>query len=121
MEVTVKETQAKNALLAAAVFVCGTMGSIELPKNSSLSYRFMNRGVTISTSTAAARQANEPIRRASCALVRYYVAMYTVAAAESWARSKGATDAEIQTARRCIKPQQTALPANQSRSNHEIR
>ena len=48
-------------------------------------------------------------RRASCTLVRYYVARYTAATAEAWARGKGATDAEIQTARGCIKPQQTAL------------
>nr|WP_245311122.1 hypothetical protein [Bradyrhizobium valentinum] len=68
----------------------------------------MNRGTTISIPTAAARQADEPIRRSSCALIRYYVAKYSVPAAEAWARSKGATEAEIQTARRCIKPQLTA-------------
>jgi hypothetical protein len=34
--------------------------------------------------------------------------MYTAAAAEAWVRSKGATDAEIQIARRCLKPQQAA-------------
>jgi hypothetical protein len=41
-------------------------------------------------------------RRASCTLVRYYVARYSAAAAETWARSHGATDAEIETARRCL-------------------
>lgn len=50
--------------------------------------------------------ANEPqpgvFRRASCTVVRYYVAKYSAAAAEAWARSKGATDAEIETARRCV-------------------
>jgi hypothetical protein len=50
-----------------------------------------------------------PVRRASCTLIRYYVARYTATTAEAWARSKGATDAEIQTARSCIKPQLTAL------------
>lgn len=38
----------------------------------------------------------------SCVLVRYYVAKYTAPAAESWARSKGATDAEIEAARQCL-------------------
>ena len=101
-----KEAGTKNALLAAGVFVCGTMGSIELPKDHGLSHRLMNAGVTISIPTAAARQADESIRRSSCALIRYYVEKYSVPVAEAWARSKGATEAEIQTARRCIKPQQ---------------
>lgn len=42
------------------------------------------------------------LRRLSCTLVRYYVAKYSEAAAENWARSHGATDAEIETARRCL-------------------
>jgi len=46
-------------------------------------------------------------RRASCTVVRYYVARYSAAAAETWARSKGATDAEIEAARRCL----TSAPA----------
>jgi hypothetical protein len=41
-------------------------------------------------------------RRASCSVVRYYVAKYSAAAAETWARSHGATEAEIETARRCV-------------------
>jgi hypothetical protein len=41
--------------------------------------------------------------RMSCVLVRYYVAKYTATAAEAWALSKGATGAEIETARRCLK------------------
>jgi hypothetical protein len=40
---------------------------------------------------------------ASCTVVRYYVAKYTVAAAEAWARSKGWTEAEIEKARHCLK------------------
>jgi hypothetical protein len=36
------------------------------------------------------------LARASCTVVRYYVAKYTLAAAEAWARSKGATEAEIE-------------------------
>ena len=42
------------------------------------------------------------VRRASCSVVRYYVAKYSAAAAEAWARSRGATDAEIEVARRCV-------------------
>src|SRR5690349_19102512 len=38
----------------------------------------------------------------SCAVVRFYVAKYSEATAERWARSHGASDAEIETARRCV-------------------
>ena len=38
----------------------------------------------------------------SCAVVRFYVAKYSEAAAVTWARSHGASDAEIETARRCL-------------------
>ena len=61
-------------------------------------------GIVISASTAGAGDASGYVRRASCTLVRYYVARYSAPAAEAWARS----DAEINTARRCILPQQTA-------------
>ena len=43
------------------------------------------------------------LRRMSCAVVRLYVAKYSAPAAETWARSKGATDAEIEAARHCLK------------------
>ncbi len=54
------------------------------------------------------------VLRASCTVVRYYVAKYTASAAETWARSHGATEAEIEAARRCLKvaPAQTAQAAN---------
>jgi hypothetical protein len=50
------------------------------------------------------------LHRMSCAVVRFYVAKYSAPAAETWARSKGATDAEIEAARHCLKdsPVQTA-------------
>jgi len=38
----------------------------------------------------------------SCAIVRFYVAKYSEAAAETWARSHGASNAEIETARHCL-------------------
>lgn len=44
------------------------------------------------------------MHRMSCVAVRYYVALYSATAAEQYARSKGATDADIDAARRCIKP-----------------
>ena len=42
------------------------------------------------------------LHRMSCTVVRYYVAKYSESAAESYARSKGATEAEIASARRCL-------------------
>lgn len=38
----------------------------------------------------------------SCTMVRFYVARYSEVAAEKWARSHGASDTEIETARRCL-------------------
>ncbi len=38
----------------------------------------------------------------SCSDVRYYVAKYTAPVAEMYARSYGATDAQIDRARRCL-------------------
>jgi hypothetical protein len=38
----------------------------------------------------------------SCAVVRFYVARYSEAAAEKWARGHGASETEIETARRCL-------------------
>jgi hypothetical protein len=43
-----------------------------------------------------------PGDRISCSEVRYYVEKYTAAVAESYARSQGATDAQINRARRCL-------------------
>src|SRR5262245_59014090 len=68
----------------------------------------------------------------SCAVVRFYVAKYSEAAAEAWARSHGASDAEIETARRCLyhsanvqtassaaKSQVLAPVTEQERARHE--
>lgn len=53
------------------------------------------------------------VHRVSCAAVRFYVAKYTASAAEAWARNQGATEADIETARLCLKKQaaQTAQAA----------
>jgi hypothetical protein len=58
-------------------------------------------------SQAEANGRSGVIRRASCAVVRYYVAKYSASAAEMWARSHGASDAEIEAARGCIKSPDT--------------
>jgi hypothetical protein len=44
------------------------------------------------------------LHRMSCTMVRYYVALYSASAAEQYARSKGASDADIEAARSCIRP-----------------
>jgi hypothetical protein len=54
------------------------------------------------------------LHRASCAMVRFYVAKYSAPAAEAWARSKGATDAEIAAARLCIKDARVQTAAVQN-------
>ncbi|HTB04129.1 MAG TPA: hypothetical protein VK804_26990 [Bradyrhizobium sp.] len=53
--------------------------------------------------------------RVSCTIVRFYVAKYSAPAAEAWARNKGASETEIEAARRCIKdsPVQTAMSTTQ--------
>jgi hypothetical protein len=50
-------------------------------------------------------------QRASCTVVRYYVARYTASTAEAWARSHGATNAEIAAARNCLNKSQPAQTA----------
>ena len=56
------------------------------------------------------------MQRMSCSVVRFYVAKYSASAAESYARSHGATDAQIEAARRCLKdaPTQTVEAARWS-------
>jgi hypothetical protein len=44
------------------------------------------------------------LRRMSCSVIRFYIAKYSAPVAEQWARSKGATDADIEAARRCLTP-----------------
>jgi hypothetical protein len=52
---------------------------------------------------AQAAERSGLLQRASCSVVRFYVAKFSASAAEMWARSHGATEAEIDAARRCIK------------------
>ena len=62
------------------------------------------------TSGALAGKQPGVFQRVSCTVVRFYVAKYSAPAAEAWARNKGATEAEIEAARHCLKdtPLQTA-------------
>jgi hypothetical protein len=58
--------------------------------------------LTISLSSGALAQ-RSVMQRVSCAMVRVYVAKYSASAAEMWARSHGASDAQIEAARECLK------------------
>ena len=68
---------------------------------------------TAVSSQAIAEEQPKPkfLARVSCTVIRYYVAKYTVDAAEQWARSKGATEGEIETARHCLKVQTAQAPS----------
>ncbi|KRR02024.1 hypothetical protein CQ12_15265 [Bradyrhizobium jicamae] len=55
------------------------------------------------SSAGVAGEQSGVLRRISCPVVRYYVAKYSAPAAEQWARNKGASDAEIEAARRCLR------------------
>jgi hypothetical protein len=56
---------------------------------------------SVSSNAFAAGQSGL-VHRVSCTMVRYYVSRYSESAAEMWARSHGATDAQIEAARRCL-------------------
>ena len=68
--------------------------------------------LSLSSGALAERHASA-IQRVSCAMVRIYVARYSASTAETWARSHGATEAQIEAARECLKgiPDQTAQDA----------
>jgi hypothetical protein len=67
----------------------------------------------VATPGANAGGASGIAHRVSCTVVRFYVAKYSASAAEMWARSHGASDAEIENARHCLKdaPAQTVQAA----------
>ena len=62
--------------------------------------------ITMSSAAYAARQ-HRPGDRISCSEVRYYVARYSAAVAEMYARSQGATNVQIERARRCLASNET--------------
>jgi hypothetical protein len=53
--------------------------------------------------TVAALLVSYPAQAVPCWVVKKAVAQYGEAAVESWARSKGISDKEIDRARRCLK------------------
>ena len=63
---------------------------------------FFMAAVLVGSSQIAEAAEQTALRRMSCSVVRFYVAKYSQGAAESYARSKGATDSEIESARRCL-------------------
>jgi hypothetical protein len=63
--------------------------------------------MTLCSEAHAVRQ-HRPAGRISCSDVRYYVAKYSAPVAEMYARGRGATDAQIERARRCLASSQTA-------------
>ncbi len=67
--------------------------------------------VVLGLSTNAIAAEHPILHHMSCAMVRYYVALYSATAAEQYARSKGATEAEIEAARHCIKSDTTLASA----------
>jgi hypothetical protein len=54
------------------------------------------------TSGASAGRGQGVVQRVSCTVVRFYVAKYSASAAEMWARGHGATESQIEAARRCL-------------------
>jgi hypothetical protein len=58
--------------------------------------------LTLSLSSGALAERGV-MQRISCAMVRVYVAKYSASGAEMWARSHGASDAQIEAARECLK------------------
>jgi hypothetical protein len=69
-------------------------------------------GLSLSSPSSSALAGGQSgiMQRVSCNMVRYYVARYSASTAEMWARSHGASDSQIEAARRCLKdaPAQTA-------------
>ena len=65
-------------------------------------------------SNALAGSPHGIVHRVSCNMVRFYVAKYSESTAEMWARSHGASDAQIEAARHCLKetPAQTVQAAS---------
>jgi hypothetical protein len=67
-----------------------------------MGFRLLSVLAVLVAMAPAAASAEGIFHRASCSVVRYYVARYSASMAEAWARSKGATEAEIEAARRCL-------------------
>jgi hypothetical protein len=67
-----------------------------------MGFRLLFVGALLFAMAPVEASAEGLLHRASCSVVRYYVAKYSASMAEAWARSEGATEAEIAAARRCL-------------------
>jgi hypothetical protein len=63
---------------------------------------------------AYATRHHRPAGRISCSEIRFYVAKYSAPVAEMYARSRGATDAQIERARRCLGSSEAAETGQRS-------
>jgi hypothetical protein len=68
--------------------------------------------MTMSSEAYAVRH-HRPGERISCSEVRYYVARYSAALAEMYARNHGATNVQIERARRCLASNEAAETGQQ--------
>jgi len=76
----------------------------------SVSVAALGLSLSLLSSGASAGNQSGLVHRVSCKVIRYYVAKYSASTAEMWARSHGASDAEIDAARQCLRdtPERTA-------------
>ncbi len=80
------------------------MTEVVLPSRKG-AFMLMKSILACSLLIAASQRApasERPVHHFSCTLVRFYVAKYSLPAAESFARSHGATEVDIETARHCL-------------------
>ena len=100
------ESPAINRLRAAAWLRWNLTRACRLPLRSPGSTDMLIKSIAaialLIAASDGAPASDKPAHRFSCTLVRLYVAKYSLPAAESWARSHGATDVEIETARQCL-------------------
>jgi hypothetical protein len=73
--------------------------------------------IALLSGLAAQAEAGE-FHHMSCTVVRLYVAKYSAPAAEAWARNRGATEAEIMVARRCLRDEPVRTATDLSAGAH---
>ena len=95
--------RALQGILAASAFTFGILGTVKWSDTADPLAGFIRGDFPITASIAAATEARSMARRASCAVVRFYIAKYGTSEAEALARSKGATEVELQGARHCMR------------------
>jgi hypothetical protein len=76
--------------------------AVQLRKGGDMLIKSIAAMGLLMSASHGATASDKPAHRFSCTLVRLYVAKYSLPAAETWARSHGATDVEIEIARQCL-------------------